>query len=161
LKLKILQPFIIGSSLGGFYANFFHKKLSIPCLLVNPSLKPHISLSVKFGVGVHTNPDTGIQVNLKTKHIDSFRDIFQQTQQITEKPDLLNLLISKDDELLPYKQTLNYFKVFNKLILLENGGHKMENFEEQIPVIKELIDEFNYRFLHIVGKNNQSKKPNI
>lgn len=129
--------------------------------MVNPSLKPHISLSVKFGVGVHTNPDTGIQVNLKTKHIDSFRDIFQQTQQITEKPDLLNLLISKDDELLPYKQTLNYFKVFNKLILLENGGHKMENFEEQIPVIKELIDEFNYRFLHIVGKNNQSKKPNI
>jgi predicted esterase YcpF (UPF0227 family) len=71
------------------------------------------------------------------------------------------LLISKDDELLPYKQTLNYFKVFNKLILLENGGHKMENFEEQIPVIKELIDEFNYRFLHIVGQNNQSKKPNI
>jgi uncharacterized protein len=133
LKLKILQPFIIGSSLGVFYANFFHKKLSIPCLLVNPSLKPHISLSVKFGVGVHSNPDTGIQVNLKTKHIDSFRDIFQQTQQITEKPDLLNLLISKDDELLPYKQTLNYFKVFNKLILLENGGHKMENFEEQIP----------------------------
>jgi uncharacterized protein len=97
LKLKILQPFIIGSSLGVFYANFFHKKLSIPCLLVNPSLKPHISLSVKFGVGVHTNPDTGIQVNLKTKHIDSFRDIFQRTQQITEKPDLLNLLISKDD----------------------------------------------------------------
>jgi uncharacterized protein len=139
---EMKPDFIIGSSLGGFYANHFQKKYNTPCILLNPSIKPHITLKEKFGIGKHINPDTEELFILKEEDIVFFENIYNETVLIEDNPKLRNLIICKNDELLPFEETLSFYKERNTTILLEEGGHKMENFEEQIPIIKKIINEY-------------------
>ena len=43
------ESFLVGSSLGGFYAYCLANKFRIPCLLINPSLTPFVSLVGSIG----------------------------------------------------------------------------------------------------------------
>lgn len=48
LKEQGQDVIIVGSSLGGFYANYLADRLQLPCILINPSLHPAESL-LKYG----------------------------------------------------------------------------------------------------------------
>lgn len=51
-------PILVGSSLGGFYAQIASVRLGIPCVLINPSLRPWETLQDKIGTNSYFGGDT-------------------------------------------------------------------------------------------------------
>lgn len=131
--------FVIGSSLGGFYANYLQKKHNLPCLLLNPSVQPHITLKIRIGLGVHFRQGTNEKFELTEKHIEIFKELFDEVNCFKANPKLLNIIICKNDDLLDHSKTLELLKEANSVKVLKTGGHTMTNFESQIPYIKRLI----------------------
>ncbi len=131
--------FLVGSSLGGFYANYLRKSMNLPCLLLNPSIKPHLTLKKRIGLGEHFRQGTGEIFVFRQEHIEIFKDLFNELQLIRGDSKLLNVLLCKNDDLLDHSQTLEYLKTVNMLKVLETGGHTMTNFESQMPFVKKII----------------------
>lgn len=48
LQLQRHAPIVVGTSLGGFFANALSRRFNVPAVLVNPSIKPSASLH-KYG----------------------------------------------------------------------------------------------------------------
>lgn len=48
IKNRRQEIILVGSSLGGFYANYLSNQFQLPCVLINPSLHPAVSLQ-KYG----------------------------------------------------------------------------------------------------------------
>lgn len=55
---------MVGKSLGCFWANYFAEKYQLKCILINPGLQPHLSLS-KY-IGENRNFNNGV-LNVLTK----------------------------------------------------------------------------------------------
>ena len=48
LRDTAAHPILVGTSLGGFFANYFSRTLGLPAVIINPSLTPSVSLK-KYG----------------------------------------------------------------------------------------------------------------
>ncbi len=136
------EIFAIGSSLGGFYANYMHKKCNLPCLLLNPSVQPHITLENRIGLGMHFRQGTNEKFELTERHIEIFKGLFEEVVCVKADPKLLNIIICKNDDLLDHSKTLELMNEANSLKVLKTGGHTMTNFESQISYIKNLIKNY-------------------
>lgn len=123
---------ILGTSLGGFWA----MKLagSGKCVIINPSLKPYITL--KNYVGMNVNNVTKCAFNITEEDV---------TRYILYKVMPSNLdalvLLDKNDELFDSGCTKTYFENYNKhVIMYEGGSHVFEHLKESIGAIIEHIE---------------------
>lgn len=102
-SLKILNDIIqsnditliVGTSMGGFYANLLSNKYNISSILINPSTKPSVTLGKK--VGVHKNYKTNEEFELTQEHINIFKEI-----EITQSFDLgfQTVLLGEHDDVI-------------------------------------------------------------
>lgn len=133
-ELEALQQrhdkvWIIGSSLGGFYATWLSQKNGIPAALINPAVRPHELF--RHYLGDHTHYHTGETVTLESWHLD-------QLQQLScahiRQPELLLLLLQTGDETLDYRHAADLYRACPGWI--EGGGnHSFEHFIERMPQI--------------------------
>ena len=136
--VKLLESFIIeskepitlwGSSLGGFYAMYLTSILDVKSVLINPTIKPHLGLKEK--VGKVTRHNSGEEFEWKDEYVSQLKKLSDAI--FVENIRLMNitLLLSKDEELLDYKETLEYLGgKIGKLVLEENAGHQFMTFKE-------------------------------
>lgn len=130
---------LIGSSLGGFYAEYFLRNHNKPCVLLNPSISPHISLKKRIGLGKHFRSGNNEMFELTQNHINIFKELFSKMSQKPANPEYLNIIVCKNDDLLNPDLTLKHFGFTNKTIILDSGGHTMTNFESQLNLIEQLL----------------------
>lgn len=133
LELSNNEWFLIGSSLGGYYATYLSERYKLKAVLVNPAIKPYELL--KNYIGEQKNYHTDEIVNVKPSYMDELKAIEQE--KITKKNYLL--MAQTGDEVLDYQQAVDKFKNCQQLI--EQGGdHSFINFQDKLPEIMQFFN---------------------
>jgi len=125
---------LIGSSLGGFYALVLHSKFkNLRTVLINPALYPYEQL--KIYIGKNINRGNGEEFEWKEEYLHQLK---KQNDEINFKNlDDVMLLLAKDDELIDYKDTMDFIGKSCETILLDNAGHQFFRFNEFLDKIYE------------------------
>lgn len=125
---------LIGSSLGGFYALHLNAALSIPAILLNPTIKPVRDLKRR----VESDKDFN-----RSLHSEEDAEILEQLMRLYYPPeslkaDNLTVHLNRDDEILDYRIAEHYFwNTPAKLVIHPAGGHVFLNFTKILPDIIE------------------------
>ncbi len=132
---------LLGSSMGGFYAQYFGQKYRLPYIMINPALNPEQVFSENMGE--HLNPATGEKVVIDQGYID------QLLEYKVEIPDYripALLLIDTDDEVIDVDYALDHYtaeKLINpcsKRLVFSGGDHRFIHLEEAWQAINSFIN---------------------
>jgi uncharacterized protein len=114
------QVILVGTSLGGFWANFFAQKYKFSCVLINPSTSPWLSL-FKY-VGINVNFNSGKERVLTKKNVDDYKKY-----KVEIIPGILRyVVLATNDCQLDYRVAEEVFKK-TSIIELIDGGHRIQN----------------------------------
>ena len=127
------EVFLIGSSLGGYYATYLAEKYNLKAALINPAVRPYQFWDTHLGE--HRNYYSGKLQCVTEVHIDELRkmDIAD-----LKYPRNFLLLAQKGDETLDYRQAADKYKSSSSIIQ-ENGTHSFENFDRELPNIFDFL----------------------
>lgn len=115
---------LVGSSLGGFWANFFGVKYNLPVILINPALFP--SKSLKRYIGQNIN-----NVIWKKEFSDQYKNYESNDIKIIPR----TFLLSEYDEILNHSQTIKIFSDISHIKLFNNTGHHFNKYDEILQEI--------------------------
>ena len=124
---------VIGSSLGGFYANYLAEKYGCKAIALNPAvwaareLAPH--------VGMMTSYDSDEPFDFRSEYIDELRAL--QVDAITD-PQRYFLIAAKGDELLDWREMVEFYPDARQLIL-EGSDHGIADYEDHLPQVLDFI----------------------
>lgn len=122
---------LVGTSLGGFWANYFSEKYRLPCLLINPSLYPYHSLR-KF-VGQNRNFDTGESYMLTDSDVDTYRGYAStRTHGVTKF-----VYLCVNDDVVDYRTADNFFSGY-RIVYDRTQGHRLEDVTVLFILIREI-----------------------
>lgn len=132
---------IIGSSLGGFYAQYLARQFrGFKAVLINPALGP-VSTLQKY-LGINENFYTGEKYILQQCHLDQLK------QYLVESPCNKNskiiptlVLLDQADEIIDYHFAYENYIPCSRVILFPGGDHQFQHLNEAIPVIKKFYSD--------------------
>lgn len=130
-KLGAKNVFIVGSSRGGFYGLRVVQITNVPCLLINPALN--------FS---QTNYDNMLKADGKERTEKVYKEIIEIRGKIVSEPinqNLINLFISKNDEILDHSELMRFISDPKSIELFEDT-HKFYGFDVTLPNVKKMID---------------------
>lgn len=110
---------LVGSSLGGFFANYFSNKYSLPVVLINPSLDPSNSLK-----------------KYQSNNTDTFLKYYTEDVNGVSKI----VVLGKKDFVVPYTTFMNRFESRYKIFINEDMEHRVKHKNEIVPAINEIIN---------------------
>ena len=120
---------LIGSSLGGYYTLYLAQKYDLQAVLLNPSTHPYLTLEKMLGKAPNFYDDSYYDWN--STHIDMLKHF----RVDKPKQDKLMLLVQKGDELLDYKEAVEYLPE-SKMTVEEGGNHGFEGVEQHFEQIR-------------------------
>ncbi len=120
---------LIGSSLGGYYANFLAERNSLRAVLVNPSVASWWAAE-KF-LGPHSNLYTGEEFHFTRTHVDELRAL--DIAAIT-RPDRYWLLAETGDEVLDYRAAVAHYASARQTVL-EGGDHSFTRWNDYLDAV--------------------------
>ena len=119
----------VGSSLGGYYATYLAEKYSGTAVLINPSVKPYVTLSAYLGENkFHFE---GAVWEFKEEHIQQLKDMDVET--ITEAERYL-VLLQTGDETLDYREAELKYKQA-QCVIEQGGDHGFVDLERHLARI--------------------------
>jgi len=124
---------VIGSSLGGFYANFLAEKYACKAVVLNPAVRAPQELAPH--VGMLTVYDSDEPFDFRPEYIDELQDL--QIEKITS-PERYFLIAAKGDELLDWREMAEFYSG-SKQLILEGSDHGISEYEILLPKVLEFI----------------------
>jgi len=129
LQRRFPRVFVMGSSLGGFYATWLAQHTGVAAVLINPAVRPFDLFEHYLGPNRHYY--TGVTHELTMAHIAQLRAL--DCPQLLH-PQRLLLLLQTGDETLDYRLAAELYR--RCPAWLEGGGnHSFEHFIERMPMI--------------------------
>ena len=126
---------LIGSSLGGFWAQYLAPEFGAGQVLINPALHPDQAL---LGVvGPQRNEATGEYYVLSAAEVLAF-GAYRVARCDTSVPSLL--LLDQADESLDYRISEVFYRGCGKTLVYPGGNHRFEHLPESLPDIRALYD---------------------
>ncbi len=135
-KLKNDDLYLVGTSLGGYYAAYLSHKFGVPSIIINPSTKPWESL--KNEVGTQKNYKTDEVYEFKKEYLDYLEKIYIPISELEKVKDKIFVYLDEEDELLDSKETAEYFKNFY-VKMYPGGNHRFTHMKELIEDMKNNI----------------------
>lgn len=141
LVTEVEQCFLVGSSLGGYYATYLAEKYGHKAALINPAVSPTKNVSAGF-LGMHTNYHTGEEYELTMTHVDflSTLDI-----EVLKYPSNYLLLVQTGDQVCDYRLAVARYAKSSKIVQ-EGGDHSFVGFSEVLPDI--------FKFSELLSSSN-------
>ena len=124
---------VIGSSLGGFYANYLAEKYACKAVALNPAV--HAARELAPHVGMMTSYDGNEPFDFRSEYIDELKAL--QVERISN-PDRYFLIAAKGDELLDWREMSAFYQGANQLIL-EGSDHGIADYADHLPRVLEFI----------------------
>lgn len=116
------EVYLVGSSLGGFYAIYLAQKYNLKAVLINPAVKPYVTLD---RVGTATNYFDYSSFEVTKEHLTTLTKIDVPTIANQEK---FLTLLQTGDEVLDYNEAVE--KLPNsELVIDEGGNHSFESID--------------------------------
>lgn len=131
---------LVGTSLGGFYSDYFHTTKNIPAVIINPLVEP---LGVEKYVGENTNYYTNEKFDFTRESFNyllELKSIKESSSGYRKYDDLLTVLLAEDDDLLEYKLAINEYND-NSIKLYPTGGHRFTNSQAIIDAVNSLLSK--------------------
>ncbi len=119
------QIVLIGSSLGGFYAQHLARSMNAGIVLINPSIYPQETLL--DCVGLNRNMATGQEYELTHKQVRALAE-FSDERCDPAVPTLL--LLDAGDELLDYRVAEAWYRGCGDTVIYDQGSHRFEHLTE-------------------------------
>lgn len=120
--------YLLGSSLGGYYASFLSEKYGFKAVLINPAVKPYLLLTDYLGE--QKNYHTGEAVVIKK----SFMDELKKHEQINLTKKNYLVMLQTGDEVLDYRQAEEKYHGC-QLVLEQGGDHSFVNYQQHLTHI--------------------------
>lgn len=129
--------YLMGSSLGGYFASYLSEKYHLKSVLINPAIKPFELLTDYLGEQV--NPYTEEVYQVTKTHMAELKLIEpkQPDFDMQQKNNYL-VMVQTDDEVLNYKQAVEKYQ-YCKLVVEQGGDHSFVNFEHHLPAIADFF----------------------
>lgn len=124
---------VIGSSLGGYYANYLAEKYGCKGVALNPAVRAPKELASH--VGMLTSYDTGEPYDFRPEYIDQLKDL--QIEAISN-PSRYFLMAAKGDELLDWQEMVEFYKGAEQLVL-EGSDHGISEYSDHLPKVLNFI----------------------
>lgn len=139
LSLIDADTVLIGSSLGGYFANLLSDLTGVPAVLLNPSIRPDVSFR-RFLVGLEQhNLQADSVVYRTTGGLEIvYGDLawFCQHRLQVKHPKRLAVFLSLDDTLLDARHTQVFYEKHGVQVFADpTGGHKMSNYAERLDCV--------------------------
>ena len=126
----------IGSSLGGFWAQYLAPEFGAHLVLINPSLRPDETLARH--VGRFQNIATGAETVLTLDDVRALRAY--RVEPCNPRVPTLTLLDAQD-EVLDYRIAAAAMRGCGKTIVYPGGSHRFDHLSEAMPEIRALYTQ--------------------
>ncbi len=127
------ELYFVGTSLGGFWANYFSEKYRIQCVLINPSLNPEFSLD-KY-LGLNENFHTREKVMLTLQNIEAYKQFMVADTPSIPKTVLLGGLDNVVDQAYTRSVMSNHYIAY-----APNEGHQVKDKTLIIKLVQDALD---------------------
>ena len=124
-----LQPTVVGSSLGGYYATWLAERHGLRAVLINPAVVAPLAL--ESFVGMQDNLYTGERFEFTPRHLDELRTL--EVAAIT-LPERYWLLAETGDEVLDYSHAVIKYAGARQTIL-EGGNHGFSRWNDYLDAV--------------------------
>ncbi|MBM7061206.1 esterase [Pseudomonas sp. UL073] len=126
---ELVQPLLIGSSLGGYYATHLAARHGLKALLINPAVNPHRLFDGHLGP--QTNHYTGETWQLTDDHVAALAELEVPPPQ---DPARYQVWLQTADETLDYRQAQAFYR--GCALRIEAGGdHGFQRFPAHFPAL--------------------------
>ena len=124
--------YLIGSSLGGYYALYLSDKYQLKAVLINPAIDAATTLEKAIGKAINYYDHSSFEWN--QSHVEML-----ENYEI-EEPDVSNLfvLLQTGDEVLDYEEAFDILQGA-KIIVEEGGNHSFVGIEHHFKAIMSFL----------------------
>lgn len=120
--------YLMGSSLGGYWATWLAETRNAPAVLINPAVSPWQFMPDYLEVDL-TGYHTDDSYRLSARHVDQIR---RYNMEPLRHPERFWLLVQTGDQTLDYRQAVAKYEGAKQTI--EPGGdHSFQGFERYLP----------------------------
>jgi predicted esterase YcpF (UPF0227 family) len=123
---------LIGSSLGGFYAQYLAHQFKLASVLINPALQPTSTL--RASLGWQTNFYTGERYYFGEQQLARLLRYDVKAPCKNQLPRLV--LLESGDEIIDYRYALQRYADCAQVIVYPNGNHQFQHLAEAAETIK-------------------------
>ena len=137
-KIAGIQPvLLVGSSLGGFFAQHLSCEKKIPAILLNPAVHPWENLEARVGINEKLNGSG--QFEWYESDLEQLHDLYRKPAAYQKN--LLHVFLNRDDEVLDYTIAEQEFESIQcEIKIYDEGGHVFTNFTKIRSDIKRIYD---------------------
>lgn len=130
-----INTVLVGTSLGGFWANKFAQKFGLPVVLVNPALNP--AETTKQFIGENKNFSTGKVVYYTKENAEVYKKYMDKINPETKRTTILSI----NDKIINYKFAEKILKE-SKIVYEKKEGHQFNNIDKIVFAIDEQLTEY-------------------
>jgi hypothetical protein len=126
---------LVGSSLGGLWAQHLAPELDAGMVLINPALLPEESL-LRY-CGPQRNEATGERYELTPEHVRAMAR-YRPARCNPAVPTLV--LLDAADEVIDYRLVEAFYRGCGTTLVYPGGSHRFEHLPQALPAIRRLYD---------------------